>query len=203
MFKDTIKALRKERGLTQTELAKVVGFTHVAVVKWENGQREPDFSTLTKLADYFGVTTDYLLGRDFVLPSFQIFERICTMAGKTIFEVANEVGLTCDQLTQWENGIEPSKRILWAIANACQCHSNPFEKVKEKKSIIERPTSATPTASLPAVFEEMPDLLSEERFVNTAKIYHELPDEMRERAYMLVYGIAVGIGLNVENILRR
>ena len=64
MFKDTIKALRKERGLTQTELAEVVGFTHVAVVKWENGQREPDFSTLIKLADYFGVSTDYLLGRE-------------------------------------------------------------------------------------------------------------------------------------------
>lgn len=64
MFKDTIKALRKERGLTQTELGEVVGFTHVAVVKWENGQREPDFSTLIKLADYFGVSTDYLLGRE-------------------------------------------------------------------------------------------------------------------------------------------
>lgn len=64
MFKDTIKALRKEHGLTQTELGEVVGFTHVAVVKWENGQREPDFSTLIKLADYFGVSTDYLLGRE-------------------------------------------------------------------------------------------------------------------------------------------
>ena len=64
MFKDTIKALRKEHGLTQTKLGEVVGFTHVAVVKWENGQREPDFSTLTKLADYFGVSTDYLLGRE-------------------------------------------------------------------------------------------------------------------------------------------
>ena len=62
--RNTIKALRKEHGLTQTELGKVVGFTHVAVVKWENGQREPDFSTLMKLADYFGVSTDYLLGRE-------------------------------------------------------------------------------------------------------------------------------------------
>lgn len=59
------------------------------------------------------------------------------------------------------------------------------------------------THSVPAVFGDMPDLLSEQRFVNTAKIYHELPDELRERAFMLVYGIAVGLGLNVEKILRR
>lgn len=58
-------------------------------------------------------------------------------------------------------------------------------------------------ASVPAMFGDMPDLLSEERFVNTAKIYHELPDELRERAYMLIYGIAVGIGLNVEKIIGR
>ena len=62
---------------------------------------------------------------------------------------------------------------------------------------------AFPATSVPAVFGEMPDLLSEERFVNTAKIYHELPDELRERAYMLIYGMALGIGLNVDNILRR
>ena len=59
------------------------------------------------------------------------------------------------------------------------------------------------TTTIPAVFGEMPDLLSEQRFVNTAKIYHELPDEMRERAYMLVYGIAIGLGLNVEKIIGR
>ncbi len=61
----------------------------------------------------------------------------------------------------------------------------------------------SPAASVPALFEDIPDLLSEERFVNTAKIYHELPDEMRERAYMIIYGIAVGLGLNVEKIIGR
>ena len=61
----------------------------------------------------------------------------------------------------------------------------------------------SPAASVPAVFEDMPELLSEERFVNTAKIYHELPDELRERAYMIIYGIAVGLGLNVEKIIGR
>lgn len=61
----------------------------------------------------------------------------------------------------------------------------------------------SPAASVPSVFGDMPELLSEERFVNTAKIYHELPDELRERAYMLIYGMALGIGLNVEKIIVR
>ena len=59
------------------------------------------------------------------------------------------------------------------------------------------------TTTVPAAFGEMPNLLSDERFVNTAKIYHALPDELRERAYMLVYGMALGIGLNVEKIIGR
>ena len=61
----------------------------------------------------------------------------------------------------------------------------------------------SPTASVPTVFEEIPDLLSEKRFINTAKIYHELPDEMRERAYGLICGIAIALGLNVEKIIGR
>lgn len=63
MFAENLKQLRKDKNLTQTELADLFGYSHVAVVKWENGTREPDFATLIKLADYFEVTTDYLLGR--------------------------------------------------------------------------------------------------------------------------------------------
>ena len=62
---------------------------------------------------------------------------------------------------------------------------------------------ASPTATVPAVFGEISDLLSERRFINTAKIYHELPDELRERAYGLICGIAIGLGLNIDKIIGR
>lgn len=59
-----LKALRKEKGLTQEDLARLVGgVTRQAVANWEAGHREPDHATLTTLANIFGVTTDYLLGR--------------------------------------------------------------------------------------------------------------------------------------------
>lgn len=63
MFKERLKELRKINRITQKELAEHLGFTHVAVTKWENGQREPDFSTVVKLAQFFNVSTDYLLGK--------------------------------------------------------------------------------------------------------------------------------------------
>lgn len=54
--------LREEAGLKQTELAKELGVTKQAISKWEKGLRETDFDMLIKIAEYFNVTTDYLLG---------------------------------------------------------------------------------------------------------------------------------------------
>lgn len=62
MFKDNLKKLRKENKVTQVELATHLGFYHSAVVKWESGQCEPSFDTLIKIAQYFNVSVDYLLG---------------------------------------------------------------------------------------------------------------------------------------------
>ena len=64
MFKQTLRELRREQRLTQTDLANIIGTSKSAVGNWELGLREPDFETLQRLADYFHVTTDYLLGRD-------------------------------------------------------------------------------------------------------------------------------------------
>lgn len=56
-----IAALRREKGMTQEELAEKLGVSPQAVSKWENGQSCPDISLLPKLAATFGVTTDLLL----------------------------------------------------------------------------------------------------------------------------------------------
>ena len=62
-FGTTLQTLRKERNLTQEELAAELGVTAAAVSKWENGYTLPDILMLCALADYFQVTTDELLGR--------------------------------------------------------------------------------------------------------------------------------------------
>ncbi len=59
---ERLKLLRKELKKTQTDIANVLGITVSAYGNYELGQREPDNANLIKLAKYFGVSTDYLLG---------------------------------------------------------------------------------------------------------------------------------------------
>lgn len=56
-----IANLRKARGLTQGQLAERFNYTDKAISKWEHGDVCPDVNTLTELADFFGVTTDYMI----------------------------------------------------------------------------------------------------------------------------------------------
>lgn len=57
-----IKELRIERGLTQPQLAKMVGVTNAVISFWENNVNEPKASYVKKLAQCFNVSSDYLLG---------------------------------------------------------------------------------------------------------------------------------------------
>ena len=59
-----LKPFRERKGITQAELAKVLGLTPKAVNFYELGQREPTLANLVRMADYFGVSVDSLLGRD-------------------------------------------------------------------------------------------------------------------------------------------
>ena len=61
---EILKDLRSEQGLTQKELSKKIGITASAIGFLENGQREPMASTLLAYANYFGVSIDYLIGRE-------------------------------------------------------------------------------------------------------------------------------------------
>jgi len=61
---ERIAELRNRRGLTQTQLAEKIGMSHSTVASWEKGKRDPGTSMIAKLAVFFGVSTDYLLGRD-------------------------------------------------------------------------------------------------------------------------------------------
>lgn len=63
-FAIRIRELRKERQLTQDELAGRLNLTKQAVSQWERGIREPGFETLEMIADFFNVDTDYLIGRE-------------------------------------------------------------------------------------------------------------------------------------------
>ena len=58
-----LKKLRKERNISQLKLALDLNMNQNTVSRYENLEREADYETLMKFADYFGVSLDYLLGR--------------------------------------------------------------------------------------------------------------------------------------------
>lgn len=61
MFGDTLRELRLSKKLTQEETAKIIGVARGTYTHYELNKREPDNDTLLKIANLFGVTTDYLL----------------------------------------------------------------------------------------------------------------------------------------------
>ena len=63
MLAKKIRELRNEKGISQSSLANHLGLTQQAIAKWEKGIAEPDSVTLNKLASFFNVSVDFLLGR--------------------------------------------------------------------------------------------------------------------------------------------
>ena len=63
-MKFRLKELRKERKLSQLKLAMDLNMNQNTVSRYENLERQADYDTLIRFADYFGVSLDYLLGRN-------------------------------------------------------------------------------------------------------------------------------------------
>jgi len=58
-----LKQLRANKGLSQAQLAAVLGLSQQSINKYENHNIEPDIATLMRMADFFGTTVDHIIGR--------------------------------------------------------------------------------------------------------------------------------------------
>jgi len=63
MLQIRLKSLREEIGISQYELATLMGVSQSTIGMWESGKNKPEFQNLQKLCDVFGVGMDYLVGR--------------------------------------------------------------------------------------------------------------------------------------------
>ena len=63
MFAERLKSLRREYKLNQGELANAIHVAQTTVSQWENNGKMPGIDMLIRIADYFDISTDYLLGR--------------------------------------------------------------------------------------------------------------------------------------------
>ena len=130
---DVIRELRIASGLTQQEFSDILGFSQQAVSKLENNTAEPDISTLIKIAQYFEVSVDELLGLD---PPEQIRKPIQEAKNSIINdnEIANtlkslrkekhltqkqlaaETGLSLSSIISYENGLrKPNSKAMVAL----------------------------------------------------------------------------------------
>lgn len=78
MIGDTLKRLRTKKDLTSEELCSKIGIKGGSYRNYERNDRKPDYDTLVKLADFYGVSTDYLLGRPTAQPPTDALERLFT-----------------------------------------------------------------------------------------------------------------------------
>lgn len=98
------KQLRKERGLTQRELAKALNVEQTTVSKWENEITIPDVTTLGIISKFFNVSIDYLLGNENEKPKPNTVVLFGRGIGKKEYE------LTEDELKLLNNLIETIKK---------------------------------------------------------------------------------------------
>lgn len=101
MFPERLKELRKKSNLTQKDMAEHFGTSQPSYQAWESGKRNPNSESLDKIASFFNVSTDYLLGNtdiknpdDVNLSEFELLYR------KT------SVNLSDDQKTQLEKDLK-------------------------------------------------------------------------------------------------
>lgn len=75
-FSNRLKELRQNRDVMQLELAKTLNVHKTTISNWENGKRFPDEDMLNKIAEYFNVSMNYLLGKDEIIEGESISNAI-------------------------------------------------------------------------------------------------------------------------------
>ena len=153
-----IALLRKEKGLTQEELANHMGVSPQAVSKWENDQTCPDISALPKLAELLGVTVDELLTGREELPAVRVLppeerkdprdmllritvdskdgDRIRVNLPIALVEIGLEIGMEMPQINGNEalKGVDLKKVLemvrLGCVGNLVEVDSSDGDKVR-------------------------------------------------------------------------
>lgn len=113
---ENIKRLRRERDLTQEEVANHLGISFQSISKWERGDGYPDITLLPSLANYFDISVDELIGMD---------------------EIA--LSRKYDEINQnWEEKREAAREALEPIAWAVKHHLSALAETENDNSYLEK-----------------------------------------------------------------
>lgn len=126
---DLIKKLRKQRNLTQEQIAESFGVSCQAISKWECGFSYPDISLLPIIADYFGISIDYLLGHDISKQKAEI-EQVCDRADR-LFDTCNynqAVPILREMLVKHPGNEKLMYKLAWALSGTLKESPDQYEE---------------------------------------------------------------------------
>ena len=135
-FKSTFKSLRKEKGLSRRDLAIKFGIPYSTLLEYEYGETIPDEETLKKLADFFDVCVDYLLGKigdrkvDYSLLNEDDKKEIANRLEEIRYELENSD-------TYFYGGGRLCQEDIDSIIEAMKI-GLPLAKIKQKQSLIKK-----------------------------------------------------------------
>ena len=180
---------------------KAVGLTEGTIKNLQNHKYNVSADTICRVAEYFDVTTDYVMGytdSPKSPTSWFVFRRIVKRLNKSWDIVAIELNKPLSFFVDWENGLEPTKEELWAICNTWQLKVNPFEKTKKAvpELQLENDTALLSNEDLKSLLENNDDV----DFIE--KLYNELKSK-EQKLFVLTWMIAymASEGLPVKQIL--
>ena len=185
-----INALFEAKGQSNRSILLELGLSPTALAEWNRGKAKPTVDAIIKLANYFGVSTDYLLClTDLPLApaSWFIFkDKIFVRGNKTLEEVATGICQPLSIFADWELGKEPDENILWAICNFYQLTVNPFKRV------------STSTNEVLANIVDF-DLAKNYDSDYLEKIYKELNEKQKMFVISWLVGYAKSQGVKINN----
>lgn len=135
-----IKRLRKQKNMTQEQLAQVLGISVTAVSKWERNDTYPDITLLFPIAHYFGVTLDELMGYDEVKIKEDIEKRLQRYLGLWLSKPDMARKLITETYAEYPNDYRVMHYYMWNIAGdmadndkeVLLAHKEEFESICEK-----------------------------------------------------------------------
>ena len=112
------RELRESRGLNQTQVGELANVAQSAVSKWERGESEPPHGTLRILADFYGVSIDYLLGRE---PETERAPDTAEAVSEALTEKEKEFLTYAGQMSEEQKGFLVA--VMRALIEQGQAHS--------------------------------------------------------------------------------
>lgn len=128
-FSDNFKYMRKQRGLTQEQIAETLGVSCQAVSKWKTNSSYPDISLLPIIADYFGVSVDYLIGHD-TIRQIEKINNTCAQVSELFSEkrYMEAIPLLREMLIKHPGNEKLMYNLAWALSGTIRESKENYEE---------------------------------------------------------------------------